>query len=361
MNRENHIYIIAEAGVNHNGSLKMAKQLIDVAADAGADAVKFQTFKADNLVCRNAPKAEYQKSVAGVSESQYEMLKKLEIDEQFHRLLIGHCKKRRIQFLSTPFDLASVDLLVNTFKLPYLKVGSGEITNAPLLLKIARTGKKIILSTGMSTLGEVEAALGVIAFGYLSKKEKPSIIGFHRAFCSTVGQRLLSDKVVLLHCTAEYPAPFCDVNLRAMDTLRQVFGLTVGFSDHTVGIAVPVAAVALGARMIEKHFTLDRSLLGPDHKASLDPCELKAMVRSIRETEVALGSKLKKPSESEVKNMSIVRKSLVAARAIKKGDIFTGDNLVVKRPGIGISPFYFWELSGKVADKGYKLDEAIKR
>lgn len=361
MSEKNHTWIIAEAGVNHNGSTKIAKQLIDVAKEAGADFVKFQTFKADKLVSKNSPKAEYQRKSTDAAESQYEMIKKLEIDTKTHKILIDHCIKRKIQFLSTPFDLDSVDLLANTFDLPYLKIASGEITNAPLLLKVARTKKRIILSTGMSTLGEVEEALGVLAFGYLYTQKNPSMINFHQAFCSESGQKVLSKNVSLLHCTTEYPAPFGEVNLSAMDTLQQAFGLTVGFSDHTSGIAIPVAAVARGAKFIEKHFTLDKLLPGPDHKASLESQELKDMVRSIREVEVALGSPLKKPSASEMKNISIARKSLVAARIIKVGEVFTENNLAVKRPGTGVSPLCFWGFVGRRAKKEYMKDEVIKQ
>ncbi|MFC4768240.1 N-acetylneuraminate synthase [Effusibacillus consociatus] len=361
VNRSQNVYIIAEAGVNHNGSLDLAKKLIDVAAEAGADAVKFQTFKADNLVRKNASKAEYQTRTTDASESQYAMIKKLELDEEDHQILIQHCDHRGIQFLSTPFDFDSVDLLVHKFNVKQLKISSGEITNAPLLLKAARSSKPIILSTGMSTLGEVEQALAVLAFGYTEPDSMPSIEAFHFAYCSVEGQQALRQNVVLLHCTTEYPAPFEDVNLRAMDTLATAFGLPVGFSDHTSGIAVPIAAVARGAVVIEKHFTLDRNLPGPDHKASLEPDELKDMVRSIRQVEAALGSPLKTPAPSELKNISVARKSLVAARTIREGEIFTTENLTVKRPGDGISPMYYWEWLGKTAEKNYEADEKVRR
>ena len=354
-----HIYIIAEAGVNHNGSLDMAKDLINIAAEAGADAVKFQTFKAEKSVSKYAPKAEYQMKTTDIIESQLEMVKKLELDEYAHRVLIEHCKTKAIQFLSTPFDLESVDLLAKTFDLPRLKIPSGEITNATLLLKAASTLKPIILSTGMSTLGEVEMALGVIAFGYFAYDKRPSTDAFQEAYCSEEGQATLKEKVVLLHCTTEYPASFNEVNLKAMDTLRQAFALPVGYSDHTNGIAVPIAAAARGAAVIEKHFTLDRQLPGPDHKASLEPKELKEMVQGIRQIEQALGFPLKKPSESELKNRMIARKSLVAARKIEKGDIFTEVNLTVKRPGNGISPMEFWDWMGTVAQRNYQEDEVI--
>lgn len=355
----NHTYIIAEAGVNHNGSIDRAKQLIDVAAEAGADAVKFQTFRAERLVSKSAPKAEYQTKTTDVSESQFEMIKKLELDETAHRLLIEHCRKRGIQFLSTPFDLESIELLTKTFDLPILKLPSGEITNAPLLLKAAQTGKPVILSTGMSTLGEIESALGVLAFGYIDDEGKPSLEAFKRAFCSERGQRTLKEKVTLLHCTTEYPAAFNEANLKAMDTMRTAFSLPVGFSDHTQGIAIAVAAVARGAVVLEKHFTLDRNLPGPDHKASLEPHELKSMVEFIRQVEVSLGSELKLPAMSEMKNIQIARKSLVAAKAIRKGEMLNVENLGVKRPGTGISPLYYWDILGKYANKDYSQDEML--
>lgn len=355
----NKTYIIAEAGVNHNGSLDMAKQLVDVAVEAGAGAVKFQTFKAGNIVSKNAPKAEYQTKTTGDMETQLQMIKRLELDEAAHKVLLEHCRRRGIQFLSTPFDLESVDLLAGTLNLPRLKIPSGEITNAPLLLKAAQTGKPVILSTGMSTLGEVEMALAVLAFGYTCSGQDPSIAAFKEAYFSETGRQALKEKVVLLHCTTEYPAPFGDVNLRAMDTLGTAFGLPVGLSDHTPGIAIPVAAAARGAVVIEKHFTLDRNLPGPDHKASLEPGELKAMVRSIRQVEQALGVSCKIPVGSEIKNMPVTRKSLVAAKDIQPGELFTEENLAVKRPGTGISPVYYWEWLGKVATKSYRQDEVV--
>lgn len=352
-------YIIAEAGVNHNGSLDMAMKLIDVAVDSGADAVKFQTFKAARIVSKLAPKAEYQTKTTDAAESQFEMINKLELDEAAHRLLIEHCRKRGIQFLSTPFDLESVDLLTKTFSLPILKLPSGEITNAPLLLKAAQTGKPVILSTGMSTLGEVESALGVLAFGYIEHDGSPSLEAFQRAFCSGHGQKRLKEKVTLLHCTTEYPAPFNEANLRAMDTMRTAFGLPVGFSDHTPGIGIAVAAVAREAVVIEKHFTLDRNLPGPDHKASLNPQELKTMILYIRQVEDALGVSHKIPTQSEMKNRNIVRRSVVASSHIKKGESFSEGNIAVKRPGFGISPMRYWDYLGKRAGKDFFVDELI--
>ncbi len=353
------IYIIAEAGVNHNGSLDLAGQLIDAAADAGADAVKFQTFRAGQMVSRSAPKAEYQIKTTGSGESQLEMIKRLELDEAAHHQLIARCRRKGMQFLSAPFDMESVDLLAGRFNLPRLKIPSGEITNGPLLLKAARTGKTVILSTGMGTLGEIEMALAVLAFGYTQVNAAPSPAAFQEAYRSGAGRQALQEKVVLLHCTTEYPAPFEDVNLRAMDTLGAAFGLPVGYSDHTPGIAVAIAAAARGAVIIEKHFTLDRNLPGPDHKASLEPGELKLMVRSIRQVEAALGSSLKFPAGPEVKNIPMARKSIVASRDIEKGDIFTEDNITVKRPAGGISPMNYWQLLGKIADKNYQKDEMV--
>lgn len=353
------VYIIAEAGVNHNGSLKIALNLVDVAAEAGADAVKFQTFKADRLVSRNAPKAEYQTRTTDATESQFEMIRKLELDEDAHEMLIEHCKKRRVEFLSTPFDVESVDLLTSRFDLSLLKLPSGEITNAPLLLKAAQTGKPVILSTGMSVLGEIEDALGVLAFGYVSGNAPPSLAAFRDAYCSHVGQAALREKVTLLHCTTEYPAPFDDVNLKAMDTLRSAFGLAVGFSDHTPGIAVAIAAAAREAVVIEKHFTLNRNLPGPDHKASLEPAELAQMIRGVRAVERALGTSAKRPAPSEIKNMVVARKSLVAACGVAKGETFRHENLTVKRPGNGVSPMMYWEYLGRKALNIYLEDEVI--
>lgn len=354
------VYIIAEAGVNHNGSLDLAYQLVDRAIEAGVDAVKFQTFRAEALVSRVAPKAEYQIENTGSSESQLEMIRKLEMRIEDQKKLIAYCQSRNIQFLSSPFDLESIDVVAGVYDLPRIKVPSGEITNGPYLLHVARTQKPLIVSTGMSTLGDIEAALGVLAYGYLSRAERPSTEAFQKAFCSAEGRRALREKVTLLHCTTEYPAPFREVNLRAMQTLETAFGLPVGISDHTPGISVPLAAVALGARVVEKHFTLDKSLPGPDHKASLDPQELNALVRSIREIEQALGSPFKGPSPSEVKNIPIARKSLVAVHDLKKGDLLTEANVTTKRPGSGVSPMSFWDSLGTAATKDYRADDLLE-
>jgi len=355
-------YIIAEAGVNHNGSVDLARQLIDIAAAAGADAVKFQTFKAEKVVSVNAAKAEYQQETTGANESQLEMIKKLELSEEAHKLLFQHCSKRNIEFLSTPFDTDSLYFLAHVMNLAKIKIPSGEITNAPFLLEIARTQKPVILSTGMSTLGDIELALGVLACGYLDlvgKDHKPSIKLFNKAYCSKEGQTILKQKVALLHCTTEYPAPHQEVNLRVVDTIKLAFGLPVGFSDHTQGIAVAIAAVARGACIIEKHFTLDKTLPGPDHQASLEPDELKSMIDSIRQVEAALGESSKHPSPSEFKNISVARKSIVAARPIKKGERFTEENIAIKRPGDGLAPINYWNTLGGLASIGYKKDELI--
>ena len=328
-------FIIAEAGVNHNGSLEMAVQLIDVAVAAGADAVKFQTFKAEKVISVNAPKAGYQKETTGSDESQLEMVKKLELDEAAHTRLIQHCQDKGIEFLSTPFDLESIDLL-NRLGLDVFKIPSGEITNLPYLRKLGALKKRLILSTGMADLGEIEDALDVLT-------ESGTPLG----------------NITVLHCNTEYPTPFEDVNLLAMLTIKNAFGVEVGYSDHTPGIEVPIAAVALGATIIEKHFTLDRNLPGPDHKASLEPDDLKAMVQAIRNIEKSLGNGIKRSSPSEVKNKPIARKSLVASQPIKTGELFGATNITAKRPGTGISPMRWDEVLGQVAQKDYERDELI--
>lgn len=353
-------YIIAEAGVNHNGDIKLAKQLIDVAAEAGANAVKFQTFNAEQLVSRHAPKAEYQARNTDRAESQFEMIRKLELTEADHEVLIAHAQTRGITFLSTPFDIQSLHLLTKRFGLQTIKIPSGEITNAPFLLAISRASQQVILSTGMSTLAEVEAALGVLAFGFIEPATTtPQRGDFERTFATEVGQQALRHRVTLLHCTTEYPAPFDEVNLYAMDTLTAAFGLKVGYSDHTSGIHVSLAAVARGGRVIEKHFTLDRDLPGPDHKASLEPNELRQLVHQIREIEQALGNGIKCPTVSEWKNRDAARKSLVAAKAIKVGEILVAEDLICKRPGTGASPTLYWQMLGQTATRSYVDDEAL--
>jgi N-acetylneuraminate synthase len=354
------IYVIAEAGVNHNGSPDLAVELIRAAAAAGADAVKFQTYKTEKMITQKAKKAEYQIISTGIAESQMDMLRKLELDQAAHKRLIEQCALENIDFLSSPFDEESVDLLVDTFQLTRLKIPSGEITNALLLLKAARTGRPVILSTGMSTLAEVENALAVIAFGYTRPQERPSLQAFQQAYYSNEGQSALARKVVLLHCSTEYPAPYADTNLRVMETLKTSFGLPVGYSDHTPGVAVPIAAAALGAVVIEKHFTLNRNLPGPDHQASLEPAELKTMVEAIRQVEAALGSPRKIPVAGESANKLVARKSIVAARDIRRGEIFSEENLTAKRPGDGVSPMRYWNLLGQAAQRDYRQDEQVR-
>lgn len=354
------IYIIAEAGVNHNGSLNKAKEMVRVAAAADADAIKFQTFKAAHLVSQSAPKAAYQLQATNEEESQYEMLEKLELTIEMHQELMRECKKYKIEFLSTPFDSDSLQLLVGQCGLHTIKIPSGEITNAPFLLEIAKTDQAVILSTGMSTLGEIETALGILAFGYLDVEEKPSLEAFQRRFVSDAGQAILRQKVTLLHCTTEYPAPYDEVNLKCMDTLLNAFQLPVGYSDHTKGITISLAAAARGACVIEKHFTLDKTLPGPDHKASLEPDELNDMIAGIRNIERAMGNGMKVPLASELKNLEIARKSLVAAIPIEKGSAFSEKNLTAKRPGNGISPLRYWEMLNRMATVNYHRDDQVK-
>ena len=355
----NATFVIAEAGVNHNGNLKRAIELTDAASDAGADAVKFQTFIPEEVISKHAPKAKYQLAATGSGESQLDMAHKLALSENDFLFIAEHCEKRSIKFLSTPFDLPSLDFLNRKMNLGIIKVPSGEVTNGPYLLHVAETRKTIIMSTGMCTLGEVETALSVLAFGYAGAVGNPSPDAFKQAFATPEGQAALKEKVSLLHCTTEYPTPLSDINLKAMDTLRGAFGLPVGLSDHSQGIAVPIAAVAQGACIIEKHFTLDRSLPGPDHKASLEPGELKAMVAGIRDVEKAMGDGEKVAVNSEIKNIPIARRSLIARVAISAGTPFTEDNLCAKRPGSGISPMCYWQLLGRKAERDYEADELI--
>ena len=332
-----HTLIIAEAGVNHNGSLELARRLVDAAANAGVDYVKFQTFKAENLVTKSAKQAEYQKKNIGDGNgSQYQMLKNLELSHADHDVLIEYCEQKGVRFFSTAFDLESIDYLAS-LDLPLWKIPSGEITNYPYLRKIALQGKPVVLSTGMCDVADIRNALDIlIKFG------------------------LTKGQITILHCNTEYPTPFEDVNLRAMRTINEEFGVKVGYSDHTQGIEVPIAAVALGAEVIEKHFTLDRNLPGPDHKASLEPDELKAMVSAIRNIEQAMGDGEKKVTVSEGKNIAIARKSIVAACPIKKGEILFEENLTVKRPGTGISPMRWEEIVGTIATRDYNEDELIE-
>jgi len=355
------VYIIAEAGVNHNGSSELAFQLIDAAVSAGADAVKFQTFKAETLVTKDAKKAVYQAQLTDPNESQYEMLKRLELDYQTHFKLLEYCKIKGIDFLSTAFDLESLNFIVNELNVKTLKIPSGEITNGPLLLANARTGCNLIISTGMATHEEVANALSVVSFGLIDKlkKLKPSKKAFKEAFMSLSGQLILKEKVTLLHATSQYPTLPEDVNLKGMTTMNKFFNLNVGYSDHTEGIMVPIMASTLGASIIEKHFTLDKSFPGPDHKASLDPSELKDMVVAIRSVSTIMGDGIKKPRDTELQNKDMVRKSIVAASSIKKGDFFSDKNIIIKRPGIGVSPFEYWELLGQMSQNNYEVDELI--
>lgn len=330
----NKIFIIAEAGVNHNGDMETAKRLVDAAAAAEADAVKFQTFKAESLVCKQAPKAEYQMETTNAEESQFDMLKKLELTPDMHRELISYCQEKNIMFLSTPFDVDSLHYLVDC-GLSIIKIPSGEITNYPLLREAAGSGRRIILSSGMSTMDEVREAVAVL-------RENGSA------------------DITVLHCNTEYPTPFCDVNLLAMRAIKEEIGVSVGYSDHTPGTEAAVAAAALGAEIIEKHFTLDRNMDGPDHKASLEPDELVRLVKEVRHIEEALGDGEKRASESEKKNMAIARKSIVAGCSIKAGERFTEDNLTAKRPGTGLSPMLWNQVIGQTAKRDFAADEMIE-
>jgi len=333
---QNKVFIIAEAGVNHNGSLKTAKKLVVAAKYAGADAIKFQTFTADNIAIQTAPKAKYQKSTGKKDESQHAMLKKLELSLHAHKELIKYCAKNRIIFLSSPFDLESIDLL-NKLGLSLFKIPSGEITNLPYLKRLGALRKKIILSTGMSNLAEIKKALIVLIKAGTKKQN-----------------------ITVLHCNSAYPSPMRDVNLKAMLTIAKSCRIKIGYSDHTLGLEVPIAAAAMGAAVIEKHFTLDKNMPGPDHKISLDPKEFKKMVDAIRNIEKALGSSIKKISPSECKNRLIARKSIVAKRDIRKGEIFSEQNITLKRPGFGISPILWDKVIGRLAVKEFKKDKFIK-
>tara|TARA_B100000900_G_C20594588_1_gene722878 strand:- start:2442 stop:3437 length:996 start_codon:yes stop_codon:yes gene_type:complete len=329
------VFVIAEAGVNHNGSVYTAKKLIDVAASAGADAVKFQTFKVKSFVTKNAKKAIYQKKIKNQNENQFDMLKKLEFSFEEHKKIITYCKSKKIIFLSSPFDIDSVDLL-NKLNLKIFKIPSGEITNLPYLRHIGRLNKKIILSTGMSNMEEVKSAVSIL-----------------------INSGTKKNNITVLHANTAYPTPMKDVNLKAMLTLKKELDINYGYSDHTLGIEIDIAAVAMGASCLEKHFTLDTKMEGPDHKASLAPEELKMMVGSIRNIEKALGNGLKKPSKSELKNIDIVRKSIVAKTKIKKGEVLNDKNITTKRPGYGLSPMKWDQVYGSIAKKNYEEDEFI--
>ena len=330
------IIIIAEAGVNHNGDLTLAKQLIDKAAEAGADLVKFQSFSADRLATRQAKKANYQIATTGSTETQHQMLSRLELSANMHYELTAHCDLRNIEFLSTGFDIESINFLIK-LGINYFKIPSGEITNLPYLRHIGQFSKSVILSTGMSTLGDIEAAIDV-----LEQAGTPRLL------------------ITVLHCTTEYPTPMAEVNLRAMQSMQAAFGVSVGYSDHTAGIEISIAAAALGATVIEKHFTLDRNLPGPDHKASLEPDELKAMVSAIRNIEIALGDGIKRLTPSESRNKPVVRKSLVASKVIKAGEVLSAENITTKRPGTGMSPMTWDAVMGRKAVRDFAVDELIE-
>jgi N-acetylneuraminate synthase len=354
----NRTLIIAEAGVNHSGSLETAIALVDAAADAGADVVKFQTFNANALAGHSARKADYQQRTTDASESQLVMLQRLELPQSAHHALIARAKERGIEFLSTPFDDQSLEFLLS-LHLPRIKIGSGDLTNAPLLHSVARAGAVLILSTGMATLGEIEEALGVLAHGYSDSNKAPGIAAFRAAWRDPVARQRLALHVSLLHCTTEYPCPPEDVNLAAMATMRSAFQLPVGYSDHTDGFEISLAAVAMGAGIIEKHLTLDRNAEGPDHAASLEPADFKRMVSAIRTIEGALGDGIKAPKDSEIGNIPVARKSIVAARPLQAGEVLGPADITTKRPGSGRSPTEYWSLIGTATTRPYDADDQL--
>ena len=359
MNDQAPTLVIAEAGVNHNGSLDLALKLVDIAADAGANVVKFQTFSADALALNTLDKADYQKNNCDIQESQHSMLKRLELPTDFYAPLMARCHEKNIGFMSSVFDHQDVPFL-SSLNMDYFKIPSGEITNALLLLEVARTGANIILSTGMASLGEVEQALMVIAFGYRQPHATPNRESLQQNWSAEESHRAISEKVSVLHCTSDYPAPIDHVNLRAMDTLARAFNVRVGYSDHTEGEVVSIAAVARGAKVIEKHFTLDKNLPGPDHKASLSPEELRSMIHSIRKAEKALGSPIKHRTVAEEKTVHLVRKSIVARQDIEPGDVYSLENLTTQRAGQGMSPMGILDLLGCTASVLYKKGGLIK-
>ncbi|EPJ46639.1 MAG: N-acetylneuraminate synthase [Osedax symbiont Rs1] len=350
---KNKVLIIAEAGVNHNGQIELAKKLIDVAVSAGADIVKFQTFKTENIVTEKAELADYQRENIGSTDSQFTMLKRLELKYEDHFELLDYCHTKGIEFLSTAFDSESLEFLTEELGLTTLKIPSGEITNGPFLLEHAKKKLNIIMSTGMATLAEIEFALSVLAFGFTNIDDTPSETDLLAAYCSKNGKEALKRYVTILHCTTQYPAPFMDINLNVIPSLLNSFKLNVGYSDHSKGIEISIAAVAKGAVIIEKHFTLSNSMEGPDHKASLEPSQLKAMVTSIRNVEQALGDGIKAPQPSEVKNKIAARKSLVATVDIKIGEVFTKQNLSIMRPGNGMNPSCYWKLINNLSRNAY--------
>lgn len=355
------VFIVAEAGVNHDGDPEQALALVEAAAEAGADAVKFQTFAAERLVVPGAPKADYQIRETGAGEDQFAMLKRLELDRETHLKLAALCRERDIEFMSTAFDEASLDFLVEEVGIRRIKVPSGEMTNGPLLLHMARRGLPLVVSSGMCTLDEVREALGVLAFGLAAAAgTPPSRTAFQTAMIQPKARALLAERATLLHCTSAYPAPASDANLRAMDALAEAFGLPVGLSDHSQGIVVPIAAVARGACLVEKHMTLDRGAEGPDHAASLDPADFARLVEGIRTVEAALGVPDKQPTAAELPTRAVARRSLVALTPIKAGDALTEDNMGPRRPGDGIAPMRFWELLGQPAHRDYRPGERIE-
>lgn len=359
MTSSRRVYVIAEAGVNHNGSIDRALELVEAAQHCGADAVKFQTFDPAQLASRHAGLADYQARQLGNDQTQIEMLNALVLSQDDHRVVRQHCKAQGIDFLSSPFDIDSALFLRNTMGLSRIKLGSGELTNGPLLLALARMQVDLILSTGMSDLDEVRQALAVIAFGYQNARAPDSLEEMCRALDSASSAQVLHERVTLLHCTTEYPCPVAEVNLAAMDTLAHAFQLPVGYSDHTDGIAIAIAAAARGACLIEKHLTLDRNLPGPDHKASLEPAAFAAMVSGVREVESAIGDGAKRATASELRNLRVARKSLVAARPIAAGQRFDAADLTSKRPGTGRSPMQFWNTLGRPSARTYDIDDVI--
>ncbi len=353
-------FIIAEAGVNHNGDMSLAKELIDIAAEAKADAVKFQTFTTEEIISVYAPQAEYQKANTGKEESQFDMVKRLELPREHFKELADYAKTKNILFMSTAFDLANLEYLVKECDIPYIKIPSGEITNAPYLYGVARFRLPLILSTGMANLHEIEQALAILSYGWSGRDEPSSLQECLDYYETEEGKNILNGHITILQCTTEYPTPYEDVNLNAMRTIADAFGHPVGLSDHSLGIHIPVAAVAMGAQVIEKHFTKDCSLPGPDHKASLEPEELIHLVKHIRDVEAAMGSGVKEAQASEIKNIAIARRSLTAARDIQKGETYSKDNLACKRPGSGISAMKYWDYVGEECSQNIDIDQEIE-
>ncbi len=355
------VYVIAEAGVNHNGSLDLAYELVDQASKIGANAIKFQTFITENVLTINTQKAPYQSKLTDANETQWDMIKKLELKFSDFEKLYKYSQKKEIEFLSTPFDTKSLNFLTSKLKLQTIKIPSGEITNLPFILEIAKCANNIILSTGMSNLSDIELALATIAFGLLREDKEKNIRNFYNAYYSVKGQNLIKQKVKILHCTTEYPAPYDEINLRAIQTLKNTFNTKVGYSDHTKGIHIPLAAVTLGAEIIEKHFTIDKNLPGPDHKSSIETKEFAMLVKNIKELKMSLGSGVKLPTVNEINNRNIIRKFIVANKDIKKGEIFSEKNLTIKRSQLGLEPKFLWEIIGKKAEKNYLKDHLITK